>query len=375
MRFLSTLSLRRATAQVCQVVSAELYFYPRSPCGERLAPKQNPTEQRISIHALLAESDIKPIFGKIDTRNFYPRSPCGERQSTVLDTDERVSISIHALLAESDCVRGSCRFGTADFYPRSPCGERPREPATSGNDKKFLSTLSLRRATGSNQTIISQSNDFYPRSPCGERLRVLDGSKSSIEISIHALLAESDSAFEVLAVSALLISIHALLAESDIRYTVNFHAKTGFLSTLSLRRATREKPRQTRTDTNFYPRSPCGERLSSASDSLSDTSSSIHALLAESDVNGVGLIVHIGGFLSTLSLRRATDYEQYYIHAPGISIHALLAESDTQSPPSTTPTANFYPRSPCGERPASNQKARQAQHISIHALLAESDRL
>ena len=35
--------------------------------------------------------------------------------------------------------------------------------------------------------------DFYPRSPCGERhLRVLDGSKSSI-ISIHALLAESDS--------------------------------------------------------------------------------------------------------------------------------------------------------------------------------------
>ena len=35
-------------------------------------------------------------------------------------------------------------------------------------------------------------------------------------ISIHALLAESDSAFDVLAVSALLISIHALLAESDI---------------------------------------------------------------------------------------------------------------------------------------------------------------
>ena len=33
-------------------------------------------------------------------------------------------------------------------------------------------------------------------------------------------------------------------------------------------------------------------------------------------------------FLSTLSLRRATDYEQYYIHARGISIHALLAESD-----------------------------------------------
>ena len=33
---------------------------------------------------------------------------------------------------------------------------------------------------------------------------------------------------------------------------------------------------------------------------------SIHALLAESDVNSVCLIKHIGGFLSTLSLRRAT---------------------------------------------------------------------
>ena len=38
----------------------------------------------------------------------------------------------------------------------------------------------------------SDNRHFYPRSPCGERLRVVDGSKSSIEISIHALLAESD---------------------------------------------------------------------------------------------------------------------------------------------------------------------------------------
>ena len=36
-------------------------------------------------------------------------------------------------------------------------------------------------------------------------------------------------------------------------------------------------------------------------------------------------------FLSTLSLRRATDCAEYYIHAPEISIHALLAESDSKS--------------------------------------------
>ena len=40
------------------------------------------------------------------TRNvytdFYPRSPCGERRVTVLGIQHRVGISIHALLAESD---------------------------------------------------------------------------------------------------------------------------------------------------------------------------------------------------------------------------------------------------------------------------------
>ena len=40
------------------------------------------------------------------TRNahtdFYPRSPCGERRVTVLGIQHKVGISIHALLAESD---------------------------------------------------------------------------------------------------------------------------------------------------------------------------------------------------------------------------------------------------------------------------------
>ena len=78
-------------------------------------------------------------------------------------------------------------------------------------------------------------------------------------------------------------------------------------------------------------------------------------------------------FLSTLSLRRATHYDNYNLHCVEISIHALLAESDlrvtssTRSQPSISIHAllaesdtgkylkvikidNFYPRSPCGER-------------------------
>ena len=58
---------------------------------------------------------------------------------------------------------------------------------------------------------------------------------------------------------------------------------------------------------------------------------SIHALLAESDVNSIRLIVHIGGFLSTLSLRRATLELFLYYQDNRISIHALLAESDNSN--------------------------------------------
>ena len=55
-------------------------------------------------------------------------------------------------------------------------------------------------------------------------------------------------------------------------------------------------------------------------------------------------------FLSTLSLRRATDVIAVMTDAQSISIHALLAESDSQQPAGTTRTTYFYPRSPCGER-------------------------
>ena len=77
---------------------------------------------------------------------------------------------------------------------------------------------------------------------------------------------------------------------------------------------------------------------------------SIHALLAESDH-----WYHISknaamGFLSTLSLRRATHANRYYVGLHLISIHALLAESDLLPQPTPRPQPNFYPRSPCGER-------------------------
>ena len=56
----------------------------------------------ISIHALLAESDGFGLARLVACANFYPRSPCGERLAypdMIICTNV---ISIHALLAESD---------------------------------------------------------------------------------------------------------------------------------------------------------------------------------------------------------------------------------------------------------------------------------
>ena len=79
--FLSTLSLRRAT-------------YYLADYGNNVA---------ISIHALLAESDYWRNNLAADDSNFYPRSPCGERRCLNILRSRYRNISIHALLAESDC--------------------------------------------------------------------------------------------------------------------------------------------------------------------------------------------------------------------------------------------------------------------------------
>ena len=146
----------------------------------------------ISIHALLAESDTYPSQCRTLARDFYPRSPCGERRKCAVS-----SAMSNDFYPRSPCgERHSCNLrytGTDYFYPRSPCGERrlwstetarrfryfyPRSPCgerpyvfAAGNKAgaisihallaesdvlliddlpempKFLSTLSLRRAT------------------------------------------------------------------------------------------------------------------------------------------------------------------------------------------------------------------------------------
>ena len=171
--FLSTLSLRRATRFQCGAIQHNKDFYPRSPCGERPPYFSQPA----TLFKFLSTLSLRRATGIITTfaiiaGHFYPRSPCGERPSP--------------------CVVMNVR---RDFYPRSPCGERRCQRGPGVPDL-----------------------DFYPRSPCGERLQRQIEFERYSDISIHALLAESD-AYCINDVRCIVISIHALLAESDATLT------------------------------------------------------------------------------------------------------------------------------------------------------------
>ena len=102
--FLSTLSLRRATAVTTVVVGPSSDFYPHSPCGERLAVSAAlQLIPLISIHTLLAESDLPRagIVGPVTIISIHTllAESDTEAEDGYKDT---VTISIHTLLAESD---------------------------------------------------------------------------------------------------------------------------------------------------------------------------------------------------------------------------------------------------------------------------------
>ena len=147
---------------------------------------------------------------------------------------------------------------------------------------------------------------------------------------------------------------------------------------------------------NFYPRSPCGERLLQRNADCScrsisihallaesdrqikqtcrvEISISIHALLAESDVVRALKLADTMLFLSTLSLRRATSQPCCTDTTSAISIHALLAESDSVTTSFQGGFAiSIHALLAESDHPAPVPCSPHA-HISIHALLAESD--
>ena len=238
-------------------------------------------------------------------------------------------ISIHALLTESDSIPWTSCRRLSDFNPRSPHGERrlpcqtrpgrtdfnPRSPhgerrwALPGSP--FPREISIHALLTESDFSIALTSSalkyFNPRSPHGERLLIFFAGYFRVQISIHALLTESDCMPDI-ADCTRPISIHALLTESDSR----FGSPTANLG-------------------NFNPRSPHGERRLSTSCFNFGVNISIHALLTESDNSALLLGKSQRLFQSTLSSRRATPGGGDQGGPARISIHALLTESDPPS--------------------------------------------
>ena len=189
-------------------------FNPRTPCGVRPAPafcpssflrfqsthslrsatsplKESNKKSRVSIHALLAECDIRLWLISRFLYSFNPRTPCGVRHvlPALADIDmvfqsthslrsatawlqwdnAQAPVSIHALLAECDRPIKSKTKNNNSFNPRTPCGVRLHGFPVRVVVSMFQSTHSLRSATG------PPNFDF-----------------STVKVSIHALLAECD---------------------------------------------------------------------------------------------------------------------------------------------------------------------------------------
>ena len=169
--FLSTLPAWGATRKSLTRQPASMYFYPRSPRGERpLAPKENTTKQ-----------------------DFYPRSPRGERLVAFLFQVMPHNISIHAPRVGSDRRPADDKRGTGKFLSTLPAWGAT-SPATGMTARFiFLSTLPAWGATvpsgGKAGQVLAK---FLSTLPAWGATSVSAGSQLIPLISIHAPRVGSD---------------------------------------------------------------------------------------------------------------------------------------------------------------------------------------
>ena len=148
--------------------------------------------------------------------DFYPRSPCGERRPSLSGTARHTY-----------------------FYPRSPCGERHTSKDVIKTARNFYPRSPCGERQESQQLYARPTTDFYPRSPCGERQTFDKSKKSKMEFLSTLSLRRATAMAATITPTYENISIHALLAESDGCDIISIERCSLFLSTLSLRRATR----------------------------------------------------------------------------------------------------------------------------------------
>ena len=194
--FLSTLSLRRATVKIPANIMLHSDFYPRSPCGERPITTTMLLQEvtflstlslrRATFFFIMAYPLVVYFYPRSPcgerpnwfdlwgwAEYFYPRSPCGERPDDLGARLCDYCISIHALLAESDTPLLAYCQEHINFYPRSPCGERRVRHIIDTRTQNFYPRSPCGERRG-RRVGLPVAGHFYPRSPCGERPMTLE---------------------------------------------------------------------------------------------------------------------------------------------------------------------------------------------------------
>ena len=259
-------------------------------------------------------------------------------------------ISIHAPHAGSDgrALFLQCAEGISIHAPHA--GSDPTSVTVSPVAAEFQSTLPMRGATRTFAAMGFSTIHFNPRSPCGERRWAMYYLASTQEISIHAPHAGSDGLPGLLIHFRLNFNPRSPCGE---RPAAMYDSSPGFRfqSTLPMRGATvsfvaiygievisihaphagSDKTQSAASSGRSYfnPRSPCGERLTTAVLIPLTIVISIHAPHAGSD-----------------------------------QLHNLRKGQICQ---------DFNPRSPCGERQHLAAVFQAVAKISIHAPHAGSD--
>ena len=222
-------------------------------------------------------------------------------------------------------ARRAARSSPGYFNPRSPCGERLAAQADKHGNTGISIHAPLAESDSARTRCPSISTHFNPRSPCGERLQHFQRDRShTIFQSTLPLRRATKSWNDWQALAE--ISIHVPLAGSDgcflgllLAADISIHVPLVGSDGKAGRRCT--------VSTYFNPRSPCGERLDEGGGTTSTES-----------------------FQSTLPLRGTTRARLF-----------------------RRATVDFNPRSPCGERRAASGLRGLQAIISIHAPLAGRD--
>ena len=182
-------------------------------------------------------------------------------------------------------------------------------------------------ATGYLHAITDCRENFNPRSPCGERPQLLDISRCTATISIHAPRVGSDAADGRMSPGSV-ISIHAPRVGSDQDYRI-------FAAEYII---------------------------------------SIHAPRVGSDIIQTAPVKGLSEeFQSTLPVWGATIGKIHKTGGSAISIHAPRVGSDKRHAGIVRLYRYFNPRSPCGERQSEPTISESWLFISIHAPRVGSD--